>query len=235
MAIDGTFMQFSGVAYAGVVRTIWSLRIANTSLLGSEDVQLMLSDRLGSQQQQLRFTLRARQSEQIDVRTVGWDWCRGDYAALLHGNRIRTRWDFPPPMETCPECHGSHRCLRCGGTGRFMIGGEQFVCRACGGSGICQRCFVPERNHGNAGFTSPQTPVAQQQTTTERRRGRPRAVILGDIKKTERELEDLRYDHWQRTEIRKDFNSYTMFQANQKVELEYRLKRLYAELAEAER
>ena len=83
--------------------------------------------------------------------SCGWDWCQGDFFAILGKNdKIQKRWDLNLKVYgrgECPECHGSHRCVKCNGTGTIRNSHNHTIdsCPTCNGTGICQKCYVPMR------------------------------------------------------------------------------------------
>ena len=89
----------------------------------------------------------------IDYDHYDWDWCDGDYIIIFDKkgreyDRQVFRLHTYAPGE-CPECHGSHQCATCRGTGRItdrlrMVS----TCPRCLGTGVCQTCYVPTRTAG---------------------------------------------------------------------------------------
>ena len=53
----------------------------------------------------------------------------------------------PAPGE-CRDCHGTHKCKQCNGTGLVTNNYTHEVssCNVCRGTGVCQACYVPFRN-----------------------------------------------------------------------------------------
>ncbi len=53
-------------------------------------------------------------------------------------------------VKTCPWCHDSRQCAKCGGTGqrtvktRILHRAREAECRACEGTGVCQLCKPKE-------------------------------------------------------------------------------------------
>ena len=56
----------------------------------------------------------------------------------------------PAPGE-CRDCHGTHKCKYCNGTGIVTNNYTHEIssCDVCHGTGICQNCYVPFRNVTN--------------------------------------------------------------------------------------
>lgn len=96
-------------------------------------------------------TLAAKKSFRFDYDTVGWDWCQGDIFAILdkHEQMVQ-KWllnlRVPAPGE-CSECHGTHKCASCNGTGIMTDRRTHTIstCEICHGTGICQTCYIPIR------------------------------------------------------------------------------------------
>ena len=95
---------------------------------------------------------KSGQSYTFDYDTVGWEWCQGDFIAIVNkNNKILQKWHLQIPEYRpgeCPECHGTHKCRNCNGEGYVYPRGQiwQFKrCEKCGGTGICQTCNIPRR------------------------------------------------------------------------------------------
>ena len=95
---------------------------------------------------------KSGQSYTFDYDTVGWQWCQGDYIAIVDkNNKILQKWHLQIPEYRpgeCPECHGTHKCRACNGEGYVYPRGKMWQfkrCERCGGTGICQTCDIPRR------------------------------------------------------------------------------------------
>ena len=262
MAIKGFFRQQTAVMPSGIQRKIVTLMLTNSNWLGHEQFDVVFSDMGHVNTATFDIELKAGQSIELDVRNTGWDWCMGDYAAIVDKKgREQQRWDFKPriygPGE-CPECHGTRRCAACQGRGQWPDRTNRLViCHNCMGSGQCQTCYVPVRgaNDSFPGPTASVTPSQDFGQSTPRRHHRPTAVIQGEIKRKERELEQVNRDLQRRTDPapqevlrtgwpypgstiyvkpKGDFSSFTYAQARRSAQLEWELRQLYQELADAE-
>ena len=141
----------------------FSLMITCTRWLRSEKVTFRLVDGSGQLPPKDGYiVLEAGKSVRIDYDTYDWDWCNGDFIVIYDKKgREYDRKVFNKPTYApgeCPECHGSHQCAACKGTGRVMDKFRQVTtCQRCLGTGLCQTCYVPTRqagaiyNMGNAG------------------------------------------------------------------------------------
>lgn len=93
-------------------------------------------------------------SLRFDFDTVDWDWCQGDTFVILdNAGRVTQHWTLKVPVMhpgECPECHGTHNCAICSGSGvvRNSGYGGHDRCTRCSGTGVCQTCYVPVRATG---------------------------------------------------------------------------------------
>lgn len=154
MSLKGQFVWIQSMRQGG--RKAISFTLTCTNLFQSETFDAAIIDGVG-QIEPMRFTqlsLGAKKSFRFDVDTVGWDWCQGDTFAILDkkgqiakNNRWTLNIHVPAPGE-CRDCHGTHKCKYCNGTG-FITNNythEISSCEVCHGIGICQTCYVPFRN-----------------------------------------------------------------------------------------
>ncbi len=122
-----------------------------------ETFDCAIIDSTGQTPTQIRRQLKLKPNESFTFNydTCGWDWCQGDYFAILDKNdKIKKRWDLELKIYKrgeCPECHGSHRCIKCNGNGTITDHRTHTVskCRTCNGTGVCQTCYVPIRQGSN--------------------------------------------------------------------------------------
>ena len=123
----------------------------------SETFDCAIIDSSGQNSPQIRrqITLKPKQSFKFDYDTCGWNWCIGDYFAILGKNdKILKRWDVDVKVYgqgECPDCHGSHKCRQCNGSGTIYHRQVHSYtqCTDCNGTGICQTCYVPTRENTN--------------------------------------------------------------------------------------
>lgn len=168
MALKGTFNWFNSLHQGG--RKAISFTLYCDNLFQSETFDCAIIDGSGQLPPQIRrqVTLKAKQSFRFDYDTCGWNWCIGDYFALLGKNdQIQKRWDVDMKIYgrgECPDCHGTQRCRQCYGAGSIYQ--KQIhsysQCPACNGTGVCQTCYVPIRqgtNIGNQVLGNVQTPI----------------------------------------------------------------------------
>lgn len=94
--------------------------------------------------------LAAGKSVRIDYDTYDWDWCNGDMIIIYDSQgheaerQVFNMQTYAPGQ--CPECHGSHQCAACNGTGRITDKMHMIsTCPRCQGTGLCQTCYVPTR------------------------------------------------------------------------------------------
>lgn len=153
MSFKGTFSRIPSQRFAGTIVVSFSLKCTNLMLGETVDIGLFPSD--GSQPWYYRdLKFKAGQTYIFNLDTVDWNWYQGDYAAILGKNdKIVEKWALQLTEYghgECPECHGTHKCRSCQGTGFINPSGtkylwEQITCPKCGGTGICHTCNIPRR------------------------------------------------------------------------------------------
>lgn len=178
MSLTGKFEWYQSQRLGG--KKCITFILSNTNLLMKENFNIVL---LGSQSGQPNASFNnidipANKSIKIDYDTVDWDWCQGDKIILTdkNGNAIK-QWTLMLPtvnQGSCPQCHGTHKCRNCNGSGvvRDKRYGGYDKCPVCLGSGECQTCYIPIRSTavqtGNQNNVSQQT--AQRQISILRQR-----------------------------------------------------------------
>ena len=153
MSFKGTFSRYTSNRISGHIFISFSLKCTNLMFGETIDIGIFPSD--GSQPWYYRnLKFKAGQTYVFNYDSIDWNWCRGDYIAILEaGNKVTQKWvlqlkEYGPGE--CPECHGIHKCRHCRGTGFVNPPGtrhlwEQVSCPNCGGTGICQTCDIPRR------------------------------------------------------------------------------------------
>lgn len=161
MSFKGQFNWIQSMRQGG--RKAISFTLTCTNLFKSETFDAAIVDGTGQLQPMLflQLSLGSKKSFRFDIDTVGWDWCQGDTFAILDkngqigkGNKWTLNIHVPAPGE-CHDCHGTHKCKQCNGTGIVTnnYSHEISSCEVCHGTGICQTCFVPFRNVTNLNST----------------------------------------------------------------------------------
>ena len=154
MSFKGQFNWIQSMRQGG--RKAISFTVTCTNPFKSETFHAAIIDCTGQQQPMLfsQLSLGAKKSFRFDMDTVGWDWCQGDTFAVLDKNGQMgkdNKWTLnihvPAPGE-CRDCHGTHKCKLCNGTGIATNNYTHEIssCEVCHGTGICQTCYVPFRN-----------------------------------------------------------------------------------------
>ncbi|MBQ6204004.1 MAG: hypothetical protein IJK46_07920 [Prevotella sp.] len=149
MGFRGRFEWFTSLHQGGKRAISFTLTCKN--MLLPETFDCAIIDSTGNQPTQIRRHLKLKPNESFTFNydSCGWDWCQGDFFAILGKNdKIKKRWDLNLKIYgrgECPECHGSHRCIKCNGTGTVKDIHNHTIsaCSACNGTGICQKCYVP--------------------------------------------------------------------------------------------
>lgn len=155
MGLKGKFEWFNSLHQGGRKAISFTLRCSN--MLQSETFDCAIIDSTGMEPPQIRRQLKMKPNDMLrfDYDTCRWNWCQGDYFAILGKNdKIEKRWDLNLKIYAngeCPECHGSHRCATCNGNGiiKDNYSHTYTSCVTCNGTGICQTCYVPLRQ-GNS-------------------------------------------------------------------------------------
>lgn len=151
MSLKGEFYWIRSMRQGG--RKAISFTLTCTNLFQSETIDAAIIDGTGQLQPMIfrQQTLKAKESLRFDFDTVDWDWCQGDTFTILDkkgqmGQKWMLNLKTYAPGE-CPDCHGTHKCRQCNGTGMIFNRPTHTYnqCEACNGTGICQTCFVPVR------------------------------------------------------------------------------------------
>lgn len=158
MSFKGQFNWIQSMSQGG--RKAVSFTLTCTNIFQSETFDAAIIANAGQQPMLFnQLTLAAKKSFRFDMDTVGWDWCQGDTFAILDKNRQigkNNKWTLnikvPAPGE-CHDCHGTHKCKYCHGTGIVTNNYTHEIssCEVCYGTGVCQTCYVPFRNIANGG------------------------------------------------------------------------------------
>ncbi len=173
MSLKGKF-EWAQSARKGGFRIV-SFVLTNDNFFTSETFNAGIVNALNGQlgMQFASLTLERGKSLRFDYDTVDWDWCQGDAFVILDSNgKVKDNWVLRIPQlrpGECNECHGSHRCGACGGSGMIRVSnhlGGYERCGRCFGTGICQTCYVPVRSSVQAHPDpyNPVDPAAQNQT-----------------------------------------------------------------------
>lgn len=233
MALKGTFEKKLSAKVNGII--IYSFTITNTEWFGNETFDCMLCDAAGQQPWYYRNQkLKSGEAMRFDFDTVGWSWCQGDFFAILgRKDKIEKSWQLRlreyRPGE-CPECHGTCKCGHCNGQGySFSFNGGVSQCPYCGGTGICQTCYIPRRTPKVA--VAPQTPYLG---STRVRHQRPTAVIQNEINDVRRQIEQIEWN-WKMRDLHGQQVSHSLFQSENQLRytLQIRLSKLERELSES--
>ena len=146
-------------------------------------------------------TIKAKESLRFDFDTVDWNWCQGDMFSILDKKgQMGQKWVLNlktyAPGE-CPECHSTHKCRQCNGTGMIFHRPTHTYnqCEACNGTGICQTCFIPLRNTSNATYALGGTEYSVgQNPNVDVARQRKIAALKQRISEIREKLEDAKYE-----------------------------------------
>ena len=201
MSFKGEFYWIRSMRQGG--RKAISFTLTCTNLFQSETIDAAIVDGTGQLQPMIfrQQTIKAKESLRFDFDTVDWDWCQGDiFAVLDKKGQMGQKWVLNlktyAPGE-CPECHGTHKCRQCNGTGMLFHRPTHTYnqCEACNGTGICQTCFVPLRNTSNATFAPGGTEYSVgQNPNVDAARQRKIAALKQRISEIREKLEDAKYE-----------------------------------------
>ena len=201
MSLNGEFNWIRSMRQGG--RKAISFTLTCTNLFQSETIDAAIVDGTGQLQPMIfrQQMLKAKESLRFDFDTVDWDWCQGDTFTILDKKgQMGQKWVLNlktyAPGE-CPECHGTHKCRQCNGTGMIFSKSTHTYnhCEACNGIGICQTCFVPMRNTSTATYASGGTGYSVGQSpNVDAARQRKIAALKSRIGEVRQKLEDAKYE-----------------------------------------
>lgn len=181
-----------------------SFTLTCTNLFQSETIDAAIVDGTGQLQPMIfrQQTIKAKESLRFDFDTVDWDWCQGDiFAVLDKKGQMGQKWVLNlktyAPGE-CPECHSTHKCRQCNGTGMIFHRPTHTYnhCEVCNGTGICQTCFVPIRNTSNITNTPEENAIYSggQHPNVDATRQRKIAALKSRISEVRQKLDDAKYE-----------------------------------------
>ncbi len=208
---------------------IVSFVLTNNNLFFNETINILIMDSMGTKQFPMRMEVRRGISYVFNIDTISWDWAQNDLFSIVdNGGKVVQQWQCKMPEfehTSCPHCHGSKKCRACNGEGVSLTANYQVItCSVCGGTGICQYCYIPTRSTISSGISS-----NNLQGLSPTRRVRPIATIQGEIRKTEFELarvNKLLLDY----ELRQDYGTFYLSQQRYKLSLEHKIRDLYDEM-----
>lgn len=151
MSFRGLFEPYTSIRQGG--KKAYSFTLTCKNMFMPETFDCAIMDSSGQQPTQFHrhLKLKANESKLFNYDECGWDWCHGDAFLILDKNdKIKQRWDLNLKIYArgeCPECHGSHQCNKCNGSGVIKDIHTHTIssCRTCNGTGVCQKCYVPIR------------------------------------------------------------------------------------------
>ncbi len=198
MSLDGKF-EWVASRRKGGMRSI-SFVISNSNLLTSETFSAVIINAANGQAGigWNDIKLERGKSLRFDYDSVDWDWCQGDTFAIVDSKgKIKKHWTLQIPVARpgeCSECHGTHRCSACRGSG--VIPDRTYRdryerCARCFGTGICQSCYVPVRTLPSQ-HPDPYSPVQDDQMRHSSKRKAD--AIRARIRELEAQLERAEWD-----------------------------------------
>lgn len=152
MSFRGTFEWYKSLHQGGKKAISFTLTCKN--MFKTETFDCAIVDSSGQEPTQIRRQLKLKPNESLTFNydSCRWDWSQGDYFCILgKKDKVEQRWDLNLKIYSrgeCPDCHGSHRCQTCNGSGIINNRRTHTIntCNACNGTGVCQRCYVPIRS-----------------------------------------------------------------------------------------
>lgn len=184
MGLKGEFFWNRSKRRGG--KKIISFDLKNENIFQSETFDAVI---IGQNVEPMFFNqlqLNAGKCYRFDYDSVDWDWCLGDTFAILDKNRdTKQKWNLNIPMYgpgECPDCHGTHRCMYCRGSGTITDSRTHMInmCMNCFGTGECQKCYVPIRLKKTSGDLSSDTssPISTGQRPNPKEQREMRMKIL---------------------------------------------------------
>lgn len=207
---------------------IVSFILTNKNWFMNETITVLISDSSGIKQRTMTIETKNGKKYIFNLDTVGWDWAQYDTFSIIKKNgKVVQQWQCRMDEHangSCPHCHGSMKCTACNGEGYSLSQNYRIqMCTVCGGTGVCQHCYVPTRGSSLSG-------VNQDVPYVNRKKGRSISVIQREIKKTEMELAKIRkilLEH----ELRNDYGTFYSSQQQYALSLEHRIRDLYNEMS----
>lgn len=211
---------------------IVSFILTNKNWFQDETIRILISDVSGEKQRTMTLETQNGKTYTFNVDTMGWDWAQYDTFSILKKNgKVIQQWQCRMGEHAsgdCSYCHGTKKCPACNGEGYRLSANYQIqMCSVCGGTGICQHCYVPERKSSLSGISSNNSFNSGYNTN---RKKRSIATIQSEIRKTEFELARvnrmlLEY------ELRQDYGTFYASQQQYALSLEHKIKDLYDEMS----
>lgn len=241
MSFKGQFYWIQSIRQGG--RKAISFTLTCTNIFQSETFDATIVAGTGQVQPMMfrQQTIKAKESFRFDFDTVDWDWCQGDIFAILDKKgQMAQKWVLNlktyAPGE-CPECHGTHKCRQCNGTGIITNRRSHTInsCTVCNGTGICQTCFIPMRNTSIISGGNPiYTPTGNtyhgggQGTNADAARQRKIAALKSRISELRAKLDDAKYEERVMKLRGTDVTSHTVYTTH--ASLVYRYEKSLIEL-----
>lgn len=220
MGLKGKFTWFNSLHQGGRKAITFTLTCDNW--LSSEVFDCAILDGKGEIPPQIRRQLKLPSGKSFifNYDTCGWDWCQGDFFAVLGKNdKIKERWDLnlrEYKRGECPDCHGTHKCMACNGNGIITDNRSHTIikCRVCNGTGICQTCYIPKRGVDLASKMLPNAEKAKQAKSDMLRR---------QISELQSKIEDVEWEIRMMQLKDRDVSMSMVYRS--KLELKYRYQR----------
>lgn len=231
MALIGTFSWYNSLHQGGKKAISFSLYSDNH--FQNETFDCAIIDSKGQLTPQIRrqITLKPKQSFRFDYDSCGWDWCVGDFFAILGENdRIKKRWNLNLQMYKpgeCPECHGTKKCKYCNGSGmvHYKHVHTYSQCTVCDGNGVCQTCYIPIRQDSNDLITNANMGMPSPNINRQRKIEGLRQVISDLQSRIEKVKWDLRI-----MEIRgRDVSQTMVYRSQQDLLHQYKIQLIHAQ------
>lgn len=159
MGFKGKFEWYSSLRSGGRKSITFTLTCDNLFQGETFDCAIMSNNGMTQPMIFRQLKLKAKQSLLFNLDTVDWEWSNGDTFVILGKNdSIKKKWPLNLQMYApgeCPECHGTHKCRKCSGKGYVNLPNHTVEqCDVCIGNGVCQTCYVPQRNFSNINYPS---------------------------------------------------------------------------------
>lgn len=239
MALKGTFSWFNSLHQGG--RKAISFTLTCDNMFQTESFDCAIVDGTGQLPPQIRrqLKLRPKESFRFDYDTCQWDWCQGDFFAILGKNdKVEKRWDLNLKMYgpgECPECHGTHKCIQCNGSGTIHNRHIHTYsnCTTCNGTGVCQTCYVPIRQGSNL---ANQVYGNVQMPNPDMNRQRKINALREQIHDLEAKIEQAEWDRRMMQRRGTDISSHSVYSSHLNLMHQYKIRliQLQSELQQLE-
>lgn len=172
MSLNGKFAWYTSLRSGGRKAITFTLTCDNLFQWETFDCAIIANNSSAPPMIFRQLKLKAKQSLQFNYDTIDWQWCNGDTFVILgKKDSIKKKWPLILQMYKpgeCPECHGTGKCHKCNGKGYINLPNHNIEhCHICFGSGMCQTCYIPQRDFASINYQTPKEAGLQHGKSTK--------------------------------------------------------------------